>query len=82
MKTKIGVITGVIGAITAAEIGAWVIFALSLISACCSAVIGIFNMVEKFKKAKADGIITDEEKKDILSEVDKIAEDIKDKIEK
>lgn len=80
MKTKIGVITGIIGAVTAAEIGAWIIFGLSLISALCSAAIGIWNMIEKFKKAKVDGNISDEEKKDILSEIDKITEDVKNKI--
>lgn len=76
-KTIIGLVSGAVGALSALEIGNFILLVLSIIGILLSLVVSVWNIIEKLKKAiKNDGVIDDTERKEILDEVVKASEEI------
>jgi hypothetical protein len=69
-------ITFVSLAISTNEVAQLILLILGIIGALFTIVIDIINVCQKIKAAKADGKITDEEKKDIAESIKQVGDDI------
>lgn len=64
-----GIVTGVVGSISAIEIGNLVLTILSILSVLISLICGVINIIGKIKKAAKDGYISPEEMDEIAKEL-------------